>query len=333
MRKRMKQWAMLLALAAPLSLLLLPGLPWSARVGHALNRSIVNARMRLARWRGVEPRLVSIIGRINAAGASVHALDSRSGWASLTDKEGHFLIRDVMWYPNATYDLAVTEHEVASSVFTIRGPEAVPENATFDAGELDSGGGLKTTLARLIGINSTTEDDFDFANVEYYKTLFEKLTAHKQSDDEKMTALCEFVAGRLNYSETSREMVSPRRVLERGSQFCGHLECAMRTVASAGGYRARGVHIIDGRQPPGTHAVVEVFYSGGWHLYDPTYGVKFVRSRGEVASYRDVRLDQSLISEELFLKLDRRSRRDALELLRGAYATGCYHLYQFKSTP
>ena len=63
---------------------------------------------------------------------------------------------------------------------------------------------------------------------------------------------------------------------------------AMETLIAIGGYRTRWVNVIDGKKPLGTHAVVEVFYDEGWHLYDPTFGVKFQRKDGQVASYRAV---------------------------------------------
>jgi hypothetical protein len=334
MRTRWKRSAIvILAGALALVLLFLPGLPWSARTRHSLKRAVAKARMKLASWQGVEPRLMSISGRINAPGARVQALDSRSGWASLADSEGNFMLRDVMWYPNAEYDLVISKDESAATMTTVHAPSTFPESGKFDVGDLDIRRGSTVDFDFVIGNNSITEEDFDFKNLEYYRELFEKLTSGKQSNEEKIVAINNFVASKLNYDETQVELDSPRRVLESGSQFCGHLTSAMRTLLATAGYRSRGVNIIDDSDPPGTHVVVEVFYAGGWHLYDPTYGVKFLRKDGEVASYRDVRLDPSLISEDLFVKLDPKARRQVLALLRGCYRTGCYHLYEFKSQP
>jgi len=334
MRIRWKWQALvLLAFALVLVILFLPGLPWSARSRHSLKRAVIKARMKLARWQGLEPRLMSIAGRIDAPGARVQALDSSSGWASLADGEGNFMLRDVMWYPNAEYDLVISKDESAATMTTVRAPSTFPESGSFSAGELDIGQGSTVDFESVIGNNSITFEDFDFKNTEYYKDLFEKLTSGKQSDQEKIVAINDFVASKLNYNETQFELGSPRQVLERGSQFCGHLTSAMRTLLAFGGYHARGVNIIDDNDPPGTHVVVEVFYAGGWRLYDPTYGVRFVLKNGEVASYRDVRLDPSLITDDLFVKLDPQTRSQVLALQRGCYRTGCYHLYDFKSKP
>jgi len=334
MRTRWKRRVIvILAAALVLVLLFLPGLPWSARYRHSLKRAVIKARMKLATWQGVEPRLISISGRIDAPGARVQALDSRSGWASLADDDGNFLLRDVMWYPNAEYDLIVSTDESAATMTTVRAPSTFPENGKFSIGDLDISRGASVDFESVIGNNSITWEDFDFKNTEYYKDLFDKLTSNKESDEEKFIAINAYVASKLNYAETEFELGSPRRVLERGSQFCGHLANAMRTLLATGGYRTRAVDIIDENNPPGAHMVVEVFYAGGWHLYDPTYGVTFKRKDGEVASYRDVRLDPSLISEDLFAKFDAQTRSQVLALLRGCYRTGCYHLYDFKSKP
>jgi hypothetical protein len=332
MRIRWKRPAfVLLAFALVLVLLFLPGLPWSAGTRHSLKRAVIKSRMKLASWRGVEPQLMSISGRIDVPGARVQALDSRSGWASLADGQGNFLLRDVMWYPNAEYDLVVSKDEFAGAMTTVSAPSTFPESGRFSVGDLDISRATTADFDSVIGNNSITWEDFDFANLEYYKDVFARLTSGKQSDQEKIAAINAFVASKLNYNETQSELGSPRRVLERGSQFCGHLTSAMRTLLATGAYRSRGINIIDDNDPPGTHVVVEVFYAGGWHLYDPTYGVRFLLKDGEVASYRDVRLDPSLISQELFVKLDPRSQ--VLALLRGCYQTGCYHLYDFKSKP
>ena len=181
-----------------------------------------------------------------------------------------------------------------------------------------------------MGVNSITLEEFDSENSDYYKDLFDKLTAGMQSDAEKIGAINDYVARKLNYDETQWELGSPRRVLERGSQYCGHLSAAMETLLTLGGYRTRAVNVTDGKNPPGTHVVVEVFYDGGWHLYDPTFGARFPNKDGQIASYKEVRLDTSLITETLFAKFDADFRRHLMELLPGAYETGYHHFYRFQ---
>jgi hypothetical protein len=334
MRRSWKRWAVsLLCLSLFVVVLFFPGSPWAGRIRHSLKRTAVSVEMKLARWRGNEPRLVSIYGQLNAPGLQVQALDSRSGWATLTGNEGRFVLPDVMWYPGASYQLVISSDESTGKLIKVRAPETFPESGVFSVGELDLDRGAQVELGSLMGVNSDTLEDFDSANSDYYKDLFDKLTVGKQSDEEKISAINDFVASQLNYEETQWELGSPRRVLERGSQYCGHLSAAMETLLAIGGYRTRAVNVIDGKNPPGTHVVVEVFYDGDWHLYDPTFGVKFQKKDGQVASYKEVRLDASLITESLFAKFDADFRRYLMELLPGVYETGYHHFYYYKNRP
>src|SRR6185503_9430234 len=185
MRTRWKRRVIvILAAALVLVLLFLPGLPWSARYRHSLKRAVIKARMKLATWQGVEPRLISISGRIDAPGARVQALDSRSGWASLADDDGNFLLRDVMWYPNAEYDLVVSKDESAATMTTVRAPATFPENGRFNDGNLSIDPVSTVDFESVIGNNSIIFEDFDYKNTEYYKDLFDMLTSNKQSDEE-----------------------------------------------------------------------------------------------------------------------------------------------------
>ena len=330
MRHNWRRWAVpLVCLSLFVFILFFPGSPWAARIRHTLKKTTVKAEMKLAKWRGHEPRLVSIAGQLNGAGLQIQALDSRSGWATLTSRDGRFVLPDVMWYPGASYELVISSDDSTGRLIRVRAPEAFPESGVFSVGELDADRGAQVEIASLIGVNSITREDFDAQNRDYYKDLFDKLTAGKQSDDEKIGAINEFVASKLNYDETQWELGSPRRVLDRGSQYCGHLSTAMETLLTIGGYRTRALHMSDGKNPPGTHAVVEVFYGGGWHLYDPTFGIKFNKDR-DVASYRDVRLDTSVISEDLFQKFRPKVRRQFMALLPGIYETGYHHFYYLK---
>lgn len=331
MRFRFKRTAIIsLSVSIALLVTFLPGAPWSARTRHSLKRAIAKTEIRLARWRGYNPRLASIAGRVNAPGLQIEALDSRSGFAGLSDNEGNFILPDEMWYPGATYELVITDNESVGKLIKVRGPRELPESGQFNVGELDLSHAAAVALHSLIGLNSITVEDFDSKNRDYYKDLFDHLTGGKQSDEEKIEAVNDYVAAKRNYEETQWELGSPRRVLETGSQFCGHLSIAMETLLSVGGYRSRAVHMIDGGQPLASHAVVEVFYNGRWHLYDPTFGLTFRKSDGQLASYNDLRLDGSLISEKLFAKFTEKVQPGLRTLLPALYRTGYHHFFYFR---
>ncbi|HEY7546268.1 MAG TPA: hypothetical protein VID27_15365, partial [Blastocatellia bacterium] len=67
----------------------------------------------------------------------------------------------------------------------------------------------------------------------------------------------------------------------------------------------------------------------GWHLYDPTYGVTFKNKDGRVASYREIRLDTSLVKQELFRSLDSEAVSKLFKWLPAAYGSGFHHFYYF----
>jgi hypothetical protein len=96
------------ALTVILLILMFPGLPWSASCQHTFSRIVTKIEMKMARLRGVEPRLVAICGKSSAAGAQIQVLDSKSGWAVITDSEGRFTVPGLIWYPGATYKIVIS---------------------------------------------------------------------------------------------------------------------------------------------------------------------------------------------------------------------------------
>jgi hypothetical protein len=325
MSSRIKGGALVLLILLPLSLFL-PGLPWSAYCRHRLKKIIVGTEIRLNRLRGYEPTLVAIAGETDAPGARVHALDSPSGWATLCDNQGRFTLPDVFWYPGAAYDLVVSSDENRGKVIRVYAPSTLPPSGVIDAGKVMLNTLQEVDLTELPGDNSYNYEYFDLQNRDYYRKVFDDLTAGKYSDDEKVEAVNDYIATRLNYKETQWELGSPRRILERGSQYCGHLSTAMATILAAG-FPIRMIHLTDGAAPPNTHAVIEVFYEGRWHLYDPTFGVKFKNQDGEVVSYKELRLNPGLISPDSFSLFREKYPKVRLTSLRGIYSSGHHHFY------
>ena len=312
------------------SLLLAIALLCSAHYRHKLKRTIVKAEMTWAKWRGDEPRLVSISGRVDARGLQVEALDSRSGWAALSDNEGNFVLPDLMWYPNASYEIVVSSDEKSGRLIEVTAPAQFPDGGRFHVGRLDLSKSRDVDLPNLPGLSSIAYTNYDSQNSDYYKELFDRLTSGKNSDEKKVAAINDYVATKFNPQQTQWEMGSPRRILEQGSQYCGHLSAAMETLLVAGNFRAREIYMIDGKDPLGSHVVVEVFYGGKWHLYDPMFGVKVENKDGTVASYEEIRLDSGLISEELFSGVEARVRAQLVALLIGIYDSGYHHFFQVK---
>ena len=325
MKKRISASLLALPLCVTLALLL-PGLPWSDAARHKLKKIIVKTNITLNRWRGHEPRLASIVGEIDMPGATVLALDSRSGWATLCDLQGRFTLPDVLWYPDATYELVVSTDETTGKLITVSAPPVFPSGGEINVGRVLLNEARNVDFRRLPGNNSYSYEGFDVENRDYYRKVFDDLTGGETCDAEKVDAVNNYVATRLNYNMTQWDQGSPRRILEHGSQYCGHLSSTMATILAVA-FPIRIIHLKDLSLPPRTHAVVEVFYDQSWHLYDPTFGVKFENKHGKVASYKEVTLSPELISVDLFSAFRTRYPKVRLDALAGIYGSGHHHFY------
>ncbi len=304
----------------------LPGLPWSNTFRHKLKKILIKTQIAWNKWQGYEPRLVSIAGETDTPGARLFVLDSHSGWATLCDKQGKFTIPDVLWYPDATYEVVISTADNSGKLLKICAPSELPSTKIIEAGKVEIYSQSKVDLIDLPGDTSYSYEYFDLQNRDYYRRLFEQLTVGKISDGEKVEAVNEYVATRLTYDETGFELGSPRRVLERGSQYCGHLSLTMATLLAVA-FPVRVIHLIDKAIPPNSHAVVEVFYDGDWHLYDPTFGVKFKNHQGKVVSYRELMLNPDLITPEVFSPFRQKYPKVPLNPLIGIYSSGYHHFY------
>ncbi|HWX41096.1 MAG TPA: transglutaminase-like domain-containing protein [Blastocatellia bacterium] len=315
---------------------------WPARFKHTLTKARTRAELRLARWRNQEPRMITIAGHLvrtpprtgAMAGAEIEALDSASGWASLTDGRGRFLLRDVLWYPRAVYNLVLVADEYEVKQMPVTAPSAFPADGLWDVGDIDFDLACKVDPGNLNGRNSISYVEYDRRNDSYYRSLFDKLTTGLETDEEKAAAINRFVGGKLTPSapvENSEKIDSeqPRAVLERGSQSCGRLALAFATICAAGYYNTRLIDLIDSHDQPDCHMVAEVYYGDRWHLYDPAIG-QLRTGPGTVPGYRETRLDANLLAShtvpEFLLTMLR--RRD--NWLPSVFNSGLHHYYYFK---
>jgi hypothetical protein len=51
--------------------------------------------------------------------------------------------------------------------------------------------------------------------------------------------------------------------------------------------------------------LVEVYYDGGWRLFDPAFGLSIRDAAGRVASYEQIRRNPSLVPARLFEGIER----------------------------
>ena len=286
--------------------------------------------------RGQQPRLISLTGKLTGYGAQVEALkgarviaaESTSGYSAMSDGECRFVLPHLTWYPGASYNLVIAADAHHLKRIRLTAPPRCPNDGMVDVGELrfDDGSEVdrEETLARPM--------EYDGDNGDYYAELFNRLTANIVTDERAIDAVCKYVAGKLNYEEPAREFKSPRQILERGSCYCSNLALAMAAITATGGYPTRTIHLSDSPEHQHTHVVVEVYYGDQWHLYDPTYGVFFLNRVGEVASYKELRLDPSLVTGGAFPRVNRETIESILAWMPKMYGAGFHQIYQVSNS-
>jgi transglutaminase-like putative cysteine protease len=80
-------------------------------------------------------------------------------------------------------------------------------------------------------------------------------------------------------------------VLATQDGVCGHAALTFAAIVKRFGLAVRSVQFYyeDPGNIPDSHIAVEVFYDGGWHFYDPTFGLFWTDASGNVLSIADVR--------------------------------------------
>src|SRR5687768_11299390 len=96
--KKVIKWAVaiLTGLALLITLLLLPGLPWSVRCHRTIQRAAMKVRLKMATWSGEKTGMIALSGKLTGSGAfaqatkgaRVIALESSSGYCAMSDSEG-----------------------------------------------------------------------------------------------------------------------------------------------------------------------------------------------------------------------------------------------------
>lgn len=81
------------------------------------------------------------------------------------------------------------------------------------------------------------------------------------------------------------------RILASQTGICVHAERAFARIVEALGFEVRdaGFDYTDADGQPDSHAADEVYYGGGWHFFDPTFGQFWTDASGNVLSIADVR--------------------------------------------
>lgn len=342
MKNKLKYFKYLLVSFISLTIIIsttfLIDLPWSMRAFFNLRRVTSKSAAKVSNWQGKQTKTISIKGKLIGygamtealKGAQVIALESTSGYASLSDQDGNFIIPHLIFYPGAVYNLIVSPDDFHTALIKVTSPQHLPDSNILDFGVLNFD--LASKIQKSDAVFRTMQ--YDVSNHNYYKDLFDKLTINATSDEEKISRINSFVATKLNYNEPAKSFPTPRTIIERGSCYCSNLAIAMAAITASANYPTRTIHLTDTSTYLNTHVTVEVYYQERWHLYDPTYGIFFL-NQGLVASYRALRLNPSLISQSIsqpnaFLNLDPKLTQDILKWMPDAFNSGFHQSYLVK---
>jgi hypothetical protein len=332
--KKIIKWAVAICtgLALLVTLLLLPGLPWSARCHRTIQRTAMKVKLKLATWSGEKTGMIALSGRLtgNGAfaegikGAQVIALESSSGYCAMSDGEGRFSLPHLFWYPDSTYHLVVIADLHHMKKLQVNGPATYPTDGIWEIGELrfDEGSAIAKSEVPIRNLKYERE------NLDFYRELFYRITLNAQTDAQKIDAICKYVATKHNPSETRWVFNSARQILEGGAPHCSNLAFAMAAITAAGGYPTRTVHTSDTPQYTNIHTVAEVYYENGWHLYDPTYGIHFPNRQGRASGYKELRMNPALIKAEAFGGINAETTVGALAWMPATYRSGIFQFYQ-----
>ncbi len=335
MKKRLIRPSVAFITIMLLAMLFCPWLPWSARSYAVMNRLVKKSQVKIATLQGQKVKHIAIAGRIikrlpnkqPLAGIDVAAIESISGWATLTDASGSFLLPDVLWYPGIKYTLLITVNEYQIRQLELNAQTNFPQQGIVNVGELSFEDGREISQANLLRQNSISHLKYDISNISYYQDLFNKLTANRATDEEKIEAINNYVAARLVISESPFSSKTPFATLSNGSSFCGDLALALATIAEAGNYKTRLIDMLDGEKQASSHMVTEIYYGDRWHLYDPTAGLSFRNADDSMASYKELAQE---INFKFPISAPRHQPRivnPAVDWMASLYHSGIHHCY------
>src|SRR6266487_6303981 len=168
-----------------------------ADFNYRLKRSVQTAEIKFAAFRG-QTRPVSLVGKLIGSGAfaevlrgaQIEAVESTSGYAAMSDGQGQFLLPHLIWFPGATYTLVITAdiHNVRRT--NVGAPATYPTSGIIDIGEL-----LFDEEREIPFLESPIRHiRHDALNSNYYKELYERLTAIAETHDDRIDAVCKYVA-------------------------------------------------------------------------------------------------------------------------------------------
>ena len=264
-------------------------------VAHKISRFVARTAASIEGSRRGDARLVTLRGVVTEPGARIDVLDSVSGWAGIADANGVFVVLDVEWRRRDRCSLVVSSGGVSRAI-AVRLPTEWPADGIVDLGDLSLEHAPAEPTGVVQGITSVTYVRNPELDVAYFSGVFDGASAGAQTRQGQLEAVNAFVAARYSPAWTAESAGEPREVLATGSAQSGPLARLMATLCYAKGYEVRLVDVVDGVYERRAHVIVEVYYEGDWHAFDPSFGIVPHDGSDRVASLALLRQRPELIA-------------------------------------
>jgi transglutaminase-like putative cysteine protease len=105
---------------------------------------------------------------------------------------------------------------------------------------------------------------------------------------------CVGAYGYLEAHQLPLPVATPNGVLGVQAGICGDAVIAFAAIMQQLGYQVRSVQFYFDKPVPDNHIGVEVFYAGGWHYFDPTFGAYWSDSSSAVLSIDAIRAGEGV---------------------------------------
>lgn len=141
------------------------------------------------------------------------------------------------------------------------------------------------------------------------KTVSDIVNQIPGADNEKKLILInEWIYQNIKPGLTQGE-ATPEDVLEQRIGACGNNSVLMIAMANELGIEGRIINLWNIPSIGGGHSVVEFFYDGKWHLFDPTNGAYYTNNgviTGDIASFEDIRKNPDIVANHKYLPVGQR---------------------------
>lgn len=150
---------------------------------------------------------------------------------------------------------------------------------------------IKNSGDRRVRVNLRDKGLPDLSSV---KAMVESVVSFDMSDEEKAIALWEFLKdNRYHYypSQEDHEPHDPVRLVNvYGYGFCDDASVAFMVLCEEADLLARSVGLTG-------HVVAEVYYDGGWHMFDVDHEIYYVSDNGKILSVDELSKDPGPIKK------------------------------------